>query len=87
MYALTVQAEKARQASDDILALHNKLKEKMTRMSSVYAYNLLDAIFMHPVFSSASIRKDSKIKNTQTLFNLIDKFVKADIIYIAKPLR
>lgn len=85
LYALTVQAEKAKQASDEILMLHNKLKEKMTKMSSVYAYNLLDAIFMHPVFSSASIRKDSKINNTQTLFNLIDKFVKAEIIYIAKP--
>ncbi|MCK5211452.1 Fic family protein [Candidatus Parcubacteria bacterium] len=85
LYAVTVQAKKAKQASDDILVLHKKLKEKMTKMSSVYAYNLLDAIFMHPVFSSASIRKDSKIKNTQTLFNLIDKFVKAEIIYIVKP--
>lgn len=87
LYALTVQAKKAKQASDDILALHNKLKEEMTKMSSIYAYNLLDAIFMHPVFSSASIRKDSRIKNVQTLFNLIDKFVKAEIIYIVKPKR
>ncbi len=80
LYALTVQADKAKKTSDEILALHTKLKEEMLKMSSVYSYNLLDAIFMHPVFSTSSIRKDSKIKNTQTLFNLIEKFKKAGIV-------
>jgi Fic family protein len=84
LYALTIQADKAKQASDKILALHNKLKEVMPKMSSVYSYNLLDAVFMHPVFSTSSIRKDSKIKNTQTLFNLIQKFEKAGIIRLTK---
>ena len=84
LYALTVQADKAKQTTDEILTLHNKLKEEMPKMSSVYSYNLLDAIFMHPVFSTSSIRKESKINNTQTLFNLIDKFQKAGIVRLSK---
>ena len=83
--ALATQAEAAEKTGKGILDLHTKYKEKIIDINSVYAMNLLDAIFIHPVFGTASIRKDSKIKNTQTLFNLIAKFLEAGIIKDTTP--
>jgi len=59
--------------------------EKIIDLNSIYAINLLDAIFVHPVFSTSSIRKKTKIKNTQTFFNLVAKFVEAGIIEDSTP--
>ena len=83
--ALTIQAKDAEKTGKSILQLHDKYKEKVLQANSVYAHNLLDALFVHPIFSTASIRQDSKIKNTQTLFNLIAKFVSLGIIQDVTP--
>ena len=85
LYALATQAEKTEDTSNQILSLYDELKDKITEVNSKYAINLLDAIFIYPVFSTASIRKESKIKNTQTFFTLINKFVKQGIIKEEKP--
>lgn len=85
LYALKTQALKAEKASSDILKLYAKTKEKVMEINSAYAFNLLDAIFIHPVFSSRSIREDAKIKNTQTFFSMIDKFEKKEIIKKTSP--
>lgn len=83
--ALATQAEAAEKTGKDILNLHAKYKEKIIDINSVYAMNLLDALFIHPIFRTASIRKDTKIKNTQTFFNLIAKFLEAGIIQDITP--
>ncbi|MFA6917916.1 MAG: Fic/DOC family N-terminal domain-containing protein [Candidatus Gracilibacteria bacterium] len=83
--ALATQAEVAEKTGKDVLDLHSKYKEKIVDINSVYAMNLLDAIFIHPIFRTASIRKDAKIKNTQTFFNLIAKFLEAGIIKDITP--
>ncbi|MBU2524694.1 Fic family protein [Patescibacteria group bacterium] len=83
--ALATQAEATEKTGKGILDLHTEYKEKILDINSGYAMNLLDAIFINPVFGTASIRKDSKIKNTQTLFNLIDKFLEAGIIKDTTP--
>ncbi len=83
--ALANQAEAAEKTGKAILDLHAKYKERIIELNSVYAINLLDAMFIHPIFSTASIRKESKIKNTQTLFNLIAKFLDAGIIKDMTP--
>lgn len=83
--ALAIQAKDAEKTGKDILQLHDKYKEKILEVRSIYANNLLDALFIHPVFSTASIRKDAKVKNTQTFFNLITKFVEAGIIRDTTP--
>lgn len=83
--ALATQAKDAEKTGRDILQLHAKYKEKILEVSSIYANNLLDALFIHPVFSTASIRKDAKIKNTQTFFNLVAKFVEAGIMRDTTP--
>lgn len=83
--ALATQAEETEKTGKAILDLHAKYKEKIIDINSVYAINLLDAIFIHPIFRTASIRKEAKVKNTQTFFNLIAKFLKAGIIKDMTP--
>ena len=83
--ALTTQAKKAEKTGKEILKLHNTYQEKITEIHSLYANNLLDAIFVRPIFTTASLRKYTKIKNTQTFFNLISKFVDAGILQEIKP--
>lgn len=85
LFALTTQAQKAEKTGESILALYEEYKEKMIEVNSSYAINLLDAIFVYPVFSTASIRKATKIKNTQTFFNLVGKFLDAGIIKDLTP--
>lgn len=83
--ALATQAKKAEATGKEILKLHADHKEKITEINSIYAINLLDAIFVRPIFTTASLRKHVKIKNTQTFFSLITKFVNAGILTEANP--
>ncbi len=83
--ALTVQAQKAESTGRSMLKLHQELKEKITELNSIYAPHLLDAIFIRPIFTTVSLRKHVKIKNTQTFFSLIGKFVDAGILKEINP--
>ncbi len=78
--ALTIQAQKAEETSRAILKLHNELKDQLVVINSQYSVHLLDAIFVRPIFSTASLHKHVKIKNTQTLYTLIGKFVDMKIL-------
>ncbi len=83
--ALTVQAQKAENTGRLILKLRQDLKEKIIGLNSVYAPHLLDGIFIRPIFTTASLRKHVKIKNTQTFFSLIGKFTEAGILKEQNP--
>jgi Fic family protein len=83
--ALTIQAQKAEETGRAILKLHSELKEQITVINSQYAPYLLDAIFVRPIFTTASMHKHVKIKNTQTFFNLINKFVEIGILKESDP--
>lgn len=63
-----------------IRTLHDKTRERALEMGSVYAVNFVEALFIKPVFTRRMIQKLAKVKNYQTLSNLLDKFVKAGII-------
>ena len=65
--------------------LYKKLKEMMPNLNSFYANSFLDAIFIRPTFTAKTIKIDSKISNNQTLYTVIDKFVKAKIIQDLTP--
>jgi len=78
--ALTVQAQKTEETAKSILKLHQEYREKIMELNSTYASHLLDAIFIRPIFTTASLHKHVKIKNTQTFFSLINKFVDAGIL-------
>ena len=78
--ALTVQAQKTEETAKSILKLHQEYREKIMELNSTYASHLLDAIFIRPIFTTSSLHKHVKIKNTQTFFSLINKFVDAGIL-------
>ena len=82
---LEVQAKKAEKTGSEILKLHAMYKEKIIRTNSIYASTLLDGIFVRPIFTTASLRKHVHIKNTQTFFTLITKFVAMGILKEADP--
>lgn len=65
--------------------LHRKLNERMPSIGSIYANSFLDALFIKPRFTAKSIRETSKINNTQTLYTIIEKFEKANIIHDVNP--
>lgn len=87
LHALEEQSTKAQETSKSVLGLYQSYKEKIISINSKYALNLLDAIFAHPVFSYKSIKETAKIKNPQTLINLIKKFVEAGIVQESEPER
>ena len=65
--------------------LYRDMKDKMPEINSIYANSFLDALFIKPRFTVRSIKKVSKISNNQTLYTLIDKFLKAKIIIDVTP--
>lgn len=69
----------------EIEKLYKTLKDKMPELNSFYANSFLDAIFMKPTFSAKTVKEISKIENNQTLYTVIDKFLKANIIQDLTP--
>lgn len=67
--------------------LYKTLKEIMPDLNSFYANSFLDAIFIRPTFSAKTIKVSSKIFNNQTLYTVIDKFIKSKIIQDITPLK
>jgi len=65
--------------------LYKDLRERMPEINSIYANSFLDALFIKPRFTVQSIKKLSKVSNNQTLYTLIDKFLKAKIIVDITP--
>jgi len=63
--------------------LYEKLKRDISAVNSIYAVNLLDIIFAKPIITFASIKNKIKPKSHQTIYNLLEKFVKMKIL---KPL-
>lgn len=82
---IEVQAGKAMETCQKVLALHESLKLKMADLNSKYAHDFLDAIFMSPYFTSRNLKLWSNIKNTQTLFTMISKFKEVGIIVDLYP--
>ena len=83
--AITTQAQKAEEIGKEIIKLHGVFKEKIIDIGSIYSNNLLDAIFVRPIFTTASLRPHIKIKNTQTFFSLVAKFVDTGILHEVNP--
>ncbi|HEY4487016.1 MAG TPA: Fic family protein [Candidatus Paceibacterota bacterium] len=84
---VATQARKARESAEQIEKLHVQLRERVSGLHSVYAHQLLDAIFARPIFSATTIAPRARIKNRQTLLNVIAKFEKAGIIIDKFPHR
>ncbi len=82
---LDVQAAKAQDTAQKIISLHDRLQDSVSTLGSKYAAGFLEAIFVRPVFTSRILRRHLKVRNSATLFSLIEKFKLAGIIEDATP--
>ncbi len=78
--ALTAQSLKTQKTALIMLSLYNNLKEEIAIFGSAYAIQLLDIIFETPMVSFVTIKKRLNTRSNQTIYNLIEKFVKAKIL-------
>lgn len=85
LHGLCEQANEATDLGRAIIKLRDEYRSHLAEFHSSYAFNLLDAIFERPYFTPVLIREKSGIKNTQTVLNLINKFVEAGILKDLSP--
>ena len=78
--AVTEQSLKAQDTVLKILVLYRKLKEEVGQVNAMHAVGLLDVIFASPIVSFVSIKKRIRARSHQTIYNLLDKFVKLGIL-------
>lgn len=64
----------------NMLLLYTEKKEAIGGFNSKYAMQLLDIIFSNPIVSFNTLKKLMDAKSSQTIYNLLDKFVKAGIL-------
>lgn len=77
---IRVQSMKAQQTVLKILLLYDNLKAEVSKMSSVYAFQLLDLIFAAPIVSFVNLKEKLTTNSPQTIYNLLAKFTKAGIL-------
>ncbi len=82
---LDIQAIKAQETAKKILDLYHSINERAIVFNSIYSHDFLEALFINPFFTSPKIRKMTHIKNSKTLFDLINKFLKSGIISDITP--
>ena len=85
LHGLCEQANEATELGRAIIKLRDEYRSHLAEFHSSYAFNLLDAIFEHPYFTPVLIKEKSKIKNTQTVLTLINKFLDAGILRDLTP--
>ncbi len=78
--AIAVQSLKTQNTVLKILNLYRKLKDEVAQANAVHAVGLLDIIFATPIISFVSIKKRIKARSPQTIYNLLDKFLKLGIL-------
>ncbi|MBU0707910.1 Fic family protein [Patescibacteria group bacterium] len=82
---LAKQADEARMVARKIVETQQKFHAILSKFQSPYALNLLDALFGYPICSTKKMKEIANISNTQTLINLIKKFVKSGILVDTTP--
>jgi len=78
--AIRIQAQTTAATIYQVKFLYEKLKRDISAVNSLYAVNLLDIIFASPIITFASIKNKIKSKSNQTIYNLLEKFVRMKIL-------
>lgn len=78
--ALRSQANVSRKRVENVEHLYKELHERLPEFNSFYASSFLEALFMRPIFSAQIIGKEAGITNSKTLYTLVDKFARANLI-------
>lgn len=82
---LAIQATDSLHTVRQILDLKHKYHDDLASFHSPYALNLIDALFVQPIFTTTNMRKLCGIQNIQTFINLIRKFESAGYIKDLTP--
>lgn len=85
--AVREQANLSKQRVEAVSKLYKELHDRLPEFNSIYAPAFLEALFSRPIFSPKTIGIDAKITNPKTLYNLVDKFVKAGLVIDSSPSR
>jgi len=80
LQAVESQSLKTQTVILKILVLYHKLKDEVSQVNAVHAVSLLDIIFASPIVSFVSIKKRIRARSHQTIYNLLEKFVKLGIL-------
>lgn len=80
LQAVAAQSLKTQGVVLKILVLYRKIKDEVAQVNAVHAVSLLDIIFASPIVSFVSIKKRIRARSYQTIYNLLDKFVKLGIL-------
>ena len=83
--AVIEQTKRTHAVVEKIEKLHRNLHERSHTFHSRYADAFIDALFQAPHFRVNQIQKISRIRNHQTLYSLIEKFVEAKILVDVTP--
>ncbi len=84
LYAVSEQAARNTDKAQQMLALHRRLGEEVISMiSSKYARDALDALFMQPIFSSTTFAQDSGIPK-RTALRILDKLKERKILAVVQ---
>ena len=82
--AIREQAKTLKKRVDEVETLYKELHQHLPDFNSIYASTFLDAIFTLPFFRAKDITDLTQI-NGATLYNLLQKFVDADVIEDITP--
>ncbi len=85
--AIEDQSTEACKTVEKILGLYEFVKQEALAMQSQYAPNMVEAIFISPIFNRRMMQELSGIENYQTASSLVQKFIEAGIIVDARPER
>lgn len=85
--AIEDQAGEACKTVENILHLHEEVRQRALAMHSQYAPNIVEAIFSSPIFNRRMLQELSGIENYQTLSTLVQKFINAGVIVDVRPER
>jgi Fic family protein len=83
--AVTEQTKRTHGRVERIQALYVDLQKQASAFNSIYAHAFIDAIFQLPRFRMNTINKMISVKTPQSLYTLLEKFLKADIVQDITP--
>lgn len=85
LQAVEMQSKKSLNKTKEVQSLYDDLVDNADQFNSKYAVAFINALFEQPVFRAPQIKELADIKNNQTLYNLIDKFIEAEVIQDISP--
>lgn len=81
------QSQENTRKANSLLTLYDNYKEIcLSKMKSRYAINLLDFIFIQPIFKAQQVQKEIEVSNA-TIYNVINEFIQFGILERGKERR